>query len=79
MTRAASPVMTVFLANVTDRMNRDRITVAELARRTGRRRESLSAILHGRGGNCSLKTAEEIANALETQLHFLLKPNNVKG
>lgn len=73
----SSPTVTamdVFAENVKRILSRDGHSVTSIAQATGMSRPGLSAILNGRGGNCSLETAEKIANAIETPLFQLLKP-----
>jgi transcriptional regulator with XRE-family HTH domain len=74
---ASSPTVTameVFADNVKQIILRDGHSVTSIAAATGMSRPGLSAMLNGRGGNCSLESAEKIANAISTPLFELLKP-----
>lgn len=67
-----SNTMQVFITNVKARMEAAGVSVSELSRRTGMDRTSLSAILNGRGGSCTLATCDRIAKSLGVSTISLL-------
>ncbi len=67
--------MDVFAENVKRIILRDGHSVTSVAQAAGMSRPGLSAMLNGRGGNCSLETAEKIAVAIGKPLFTLLKPS----
>lgn len=66
--------MEVFAENVKNWINIKGLSVTAVAEAAGLSRPGLSAMLNGRGGNCTLETAEKIAIAVDKPLHELLKP-----
>lgn len=73
-TSESSLAMSLFAERTKSLMLEKGMSIAELARQAKMTRPGLSALLHGRGGNCTLQTAERIADALGTKLHELLTP-----
>jgi transcriptional regulator with XRE-family HTH domain len=74
-TAQSSSVMSLFAERTVELMNEKGISVTTLADQANMTRPGLSALLNGRGGNCTLETAGKIADALNIPLHQLLKPN----
>jgi transcriptional regulator with XRE-family HTH domain len=60
-----------FRDNLKDMMQRENVSISELARRTGFGRPSLSRILNGHE-DCTLERAYAIANALQIPLAVLV-------
>ncbi len=71
-TLAPSQSMELFIRAVRDRMTERRITGVSLSAKARISRAGLSELLNGRGGSCSLATADAIASALETTTIDLL-------
>lgn len=67
-----SDSMTVFCDAVRRRLRLLRISQGELARRLGITPPTLSQLLQGKAGNCSLRRCDEIAAALDTTTIELL-------
>jgi DNA-binding Xre family transcriptional regulator len=65
--------MDKFKANVIREMEHRGLSITDVAINAGLTRPSLSAMLNGRGGNCSLATAEKIAVSIGCNLYELLK------
>lgn len=66
--------MEMFSARVLDEIRTQETSVAAIARECGMTREGLSALLHGRGGDCKISTACKIASALGKHISDLLRP-----
>ena len=68
------PAMQTFVFNVRQAMEKKNVSVSELAVDSQMATQTLSALLNNRGGNCSLTTAETLAECLGIPLHKLLTP-----
>jgi DNA-binding phage protein len=66
--------MEMFSSRVLDEIRAQDTSVAAIARECGMTREGLSALLHGRGGDCKISTGCKIANALGKHISELLRP-----
>lgn len=73
-TAQSSLIMSLFAERTRELMAEKKISVTTLAEQANMTRPGLSALLHGRGGNCTLETAGKIADGLGVPLHELLKP-----
>jgi transcriptional regulator with XRE-family HTH domain len=69
----ASESTMTFAANVRRIMDQRGMNVTELGHMADVSRPALSNLLNGKGGNCTLATAERIAEALGVPLHRLLR------
>jgi transcriptional regulator with XRE-family HTH domain len=69
---APDDTMEAFVEAVKAKMKRDGITQVELANRLGVHKSAITQKLQGKGGNCSFRTADEIARALGTTTIELL-------
>ena len=67
------------LANVVlEQLDRQKVSQAELARRTGIAPSNLSRLLGGRGGNPTLETITRVADALDCDLVLVPRPTTAR-
>ena len=68
------PAMEAFVANLKSAMDSKSISQTELASAADVGRPFLSRLLNGKGGNCTISTANSLANAVGIPLWKLMKP-----